>query len=70
MAKLFLKEAALLFVVWVIYKQVQIWLRWRALKKFGDKHGCGDPPVVPNKLPGGIERYAILFTGLKGELPS
>jgi len=67
MAKLYIKEAALLFVLWVVYKNVQTYLRWRNLKKFGDKHGCGDAPLFPNKLPGGIERYAIMFK-LKSKL--
>ncbi|KAG0647858.1 Cytochrome P450-CM2 [Hyphodiscus hymeniophilus] len=66
MARLFLKEAALLFIFWAIYKQFQNWLRWRALKQFGAKYGCGAAPAIPNKLPGGLERYAILFTGFKG----
>jgi hypothetical protein len=67
MAKLFLKEVALIFVVWVVYKQVRNWLRWRALKKFGDDHGCGAALALPNKLPGGLERLWFLFTGAKGE---
>jgi hypothetical protein len=70
MTKIFLKEAVLFFVVWIIYTQVKNWLRWRALKKFGDEHGCGDAPVVPNELPGGLERYGILLTGIKGMLNS
>lgn len=54
------------FVVYVAYKKVQHFLKWRALKKWGDAQGCGEPPVVPNVLPGGLERYKVLFTGIKG----
>ena len=68
MARLFAAEIGLLFVVWVVYTQVKNWLRWRSLRKFGDKHGCGEAPVVPNIFPGGIERYAIFLKGMKGML--
>jgi hypothetical protein len=68
MAKLFVKEIGLLFVLYFVYTQVKNWLSWRALKKFGTKHGCGDVPVEPNILPGGIERYAIFLKGMKGML--
>lgn len=72
MAKFFLKEIALLFVFWVVYTQVKNWLQWRSLRKFGKKHGCGEAPVVPNYLPGGIEKYGIFLKGMKGmlEFPS
>jgi len=50
----------------IAFIQARNWLRWRALNKWGEQYGCGAPPVVKNKLPGGIERFSILFTGLKG----
>jgi hypothetical protein len=64
----YITGAGVFFVLWVVYKQVNNWFEWRALNKWGDQYGCVEPPAVPNKLPGGLERYSILFTGLKGML--
>jgi hypothetical protein len=70
MARLYVKEIALLLVGWIAFVQIRNWFRWRAVKKWGAQRGCGDLPAVKNKLPGGLERYSILFTGLKSILPS
>jgi hypothetical protein len=69
MARFFVKEIAILFVIWLAYKQVEVWLQWRALKKFGDEHGCGEVPTVVNILPVGVERYAIFLKGINGNSP-
>jgi hypothetical protein len=61
----FFVRAALIAGAAIVFFQVRNWLRWRALKKWGEQHGCGDAPEVENQLPGGIERYSILFTGMK-----
>jgi hypothetical protein len=62
----YLVRAALIAVAAIVFFQVRNRLRWRALKKWGEQHGCGDAPEVKNQLPGGIERYSIIFTGMKG----
>ncbi|CAG8978818.1 hypothetical protein HYALB_00012218 [Hymenoscyphus albidus] len=46
--------------------KVKSFLAWRAFEKWGDERGCGKPPVYPNILPWGLERYKIAFTGIKG----
>jgi len=61
--------AFVLFVLFVVYKQTRYWLRWRALAQWGSEQGAVLAPAVPNILPGGVERYKIMFTGLKGHLP-
>jgi hypothetical protein len=68
MASIYIKEALLLFVAWIVFIQTRNWLRWMALRKWGEKHGCGEAPAVPNKLPGGLERYGLFFKGLKGKI--
>jgi len=40
-------------------------LSWRRLRKWGKQFGAESMPTMPNYLPGGIERYSILFTNLK-----
>lgn len=66
MAHLYLKEVLLLLTAWIVYGKVKNWLAERRLKKWGEENGCADPPEVPNKLPGGIERLWFLVTGMKG----
>lgn len=61
-------EIILLFVTYVVYTQIKDWMRWRKARAFGAKNGCADAPVVPNVLPGGVERFAGVLTGLKGML--
>ncbi|TVY38159.1 Cytochrome P450 [Lachnellula subtilissima] len=62
----FLIQVVFISAAIIAFIQARNWFRWRALNKWGEQYGCGALPVVKNKLPGGIERYAILFTGLKG----
>lgn len=69
MAHLYLKEVLLLLTAWIVYGKVKNWLAERRLKKWGEENGCADPPEVPNKLPGGIERLWFLVTGMKGMFP-
>lgn len=64
----FLIQAVFVSAAIIAFIQARNWLRWRALNKWGEQYGCGAAPEVKNKLPGGIERYSILFTGLKGML--
>jgi len=59
---------ALIAVAAIVFFQVRNWLRWRALKKWGEQHGCGDAPELENKLPGGLDRWYIIFTGMKGKI--
>ncbi|KAG9237123.1 cytochrome P450 alkane hydroxylase-like protein [Amylocarpus encephaloides] len=59
------KEIATSLVAFIIYKKVKSYLEWRALRRWGEQFGCADVSVVPNKLPGGIERYSFLFMDLK-----
>ena len=61
-----LKELALLLLGWVIFVQTRNWLHWRGVKKLGDANACEDPPALPNKLPGGIERYSLVLFGYGG----
>ncbi|RQM04940.1 hypothetical protein DH86_00004288, partial [Scytalidium sp. 3C] len=61
-------EIILLFVTYVVYTQIKDWMRWRKARAFGAKNGCADAPVVPNVLPGGVERFAGVLTGLKAIL--
>lgn len=70
MAQLFIKELLCISVLWVVYTQIKVWLKWRSLKKWGEQYGCGEVTEEKNKLPGGLERYSVLFTGLKGDLIS
>jgi cytochrome P450 len=70
MTRLFFKEAAILFGIWIIYTQIKAWFRWRSLRKWGEKYGAGDVPVVKNQLPWGLEQYSIIFTGLRGMMKS
>jgi hypothetical protein len=62
----FLVQAVVVSAAIIAFIQARNWFQWRALRKWGEQHGCGNAPVVQNALPGGIERYSILFTGLKG----
>ena len=61
-----LTQLVVLLFVWLLYKQVTNWVRSKSLKKWGKQYGCDEPPSLPNKLPGGLERYGVLFTGFKG----
>jgi len=63
MAHFYIKETLLLFAAWVVFVQVRLWFRWRSFKKWAQKNGCEEAPVVPNKLPWGLERYAFLVNG-------
>lgn len=63
MAYLFMREALLLFVAWVVFVQVRYWYRWRVLKEWSRQNGCEEAPVVPNRLPWGLERYWFLVDG-------
>ncbi len=65
MAYFYIKDAAILFVAWIVFIQIREWARWRSLKRFGDANGCGDLPVVSNKLPGGLDRAIKVFTTSK-----
>jgi len=56
----------LIFAICIFYTQIKNWFSWRSLRKWGTQFGCADVPTVKNKLPGGLERYSVLFTGLKG----
>ena len=66
MAYLIAIELVTLFVAWLLYNQFTTWMRWRSLKKWGEQYGCCEAPSLPNKLPGGVERYGVFFTGSKG----
>ncbi|KAL3427594.1 cytochrome p450 family protein [Phlyctema vagabunda] len=52
----------LLVLTWLIVSQARAWLRWRSFEKWGRTQGCGVTPTLKNKLPGGIERFAFIFT--------
>jgi hypothetical protein len=61
MADFYISGAALLFLGWLAVVQIKNWAHWRSLKRFGDANGCGDVVVVPNKLPGGLDRVFMTF---------
>ena len=63
MVYLFVKEILLLLSAWAVFIQVRHWYRWRVFKRQSLQNGFGEPPVVPNKLPWGIERFAFLVNG-------
>ena len=63
MVYLYVREAILLLVAWVVFIQVRFWYRWTVFKRWSRQNGCEEVPVVPNKLPWGLERYAILVNG-------
>lgn len=65
MAYSYIAQFSVVFIGWMIYKQVRNRMQWRSLKKWGEQYGCGDPPILPNKLPSGIERFGNLLTGFK-----
>ncbi|RDL38562.1 uncharacterized protein BP5553_02902 [Venustampulla echinocandica] len=66
MTAFMIKEAIGLLAVTIVFFQLRNFLRWRALKIWGQQHGCQDPKIVPNKLPWGLERYSVLITGFDG----
>jgi hypothetical protein len=66
MAHLYIKEVLFLFTTWIVYGKVKVWLDDRKLKKWGDENGCEAVPVVPNKLPYGLERLWFIVTKAKG----
>jgi hypothetical protein len=61
-----------LLLLYIVVHNVIDWWSWRQLNKWGEQYGCGEAPTVKNKYPGGLERYAIFFKGMKGmsEIPS
>jgi len=59
------KEFVFILSAVFILAQVRNWISWRKLQKWGKQYGATSMPTVPNYLPGGIERYSILFTDLK-----
>lgn len=63
MVYLFVREAILLLVAWAVFIQVRFWYRWTVFKRWSRQNGCEEVPAVPNKLPWGLERYAILVNG-------
>lgn len=64
----YLRNIAIVIVLLIVYAQAKNWLRWRFLRKWGEQHGCGEAPIVENKLPGGLERYALFFKSWKGRM--
>ncbi|RDW84414.1 hypothetical protein BP6252_02004 [Coleophoma cylindrospora] len=57
-------KAGLLATVLLVFYKVKTWLLARDFRKWEEAHGCGPLPSVKNKLPGGLERFALLVTGL------
>jgi hypothetical protein len=63
MVYLYVKEVLLLLSAWAAFIQIRYWYRWRVFRKQSLQNGLGEPPIVPNKLPWGIERFAFLVNG-------
>jgi hypothetical protein len=63
MVYLYVREAIFLLVAWAVFIQVRFWYRWTVFKRWSRQNGCEEVPVVLNKLPWGLERYAILVNG-------
>ena len=63
MVYLFVKEILLLLSACAVFIQVRHWYRWRVFKRQSIQNGLEEPPILPNKLPWGIERFAILVNG-------
>jgi hypothetical protein len=63
MVYLYVKEVLLLLSAWAAFIQIRYRYRWRVFRKQSLQNGLGEPPVVPNKLPWGIERFAFLVNG-------
>jgi hypothetical protein len=61
-----IKDVSLLLVFCVILVQVKAWNEKRILRSWERRNRCGHCPTAPNKLPGGIEGFFILFRNLKG----
>jgi hypothetical protein len=59
------KEFAFIATALVLLSYVREIVSWRRLRRWGKQFGAGNMPTMPNYLPGGIERYSILFTDLK-----
>jgi hypothetical protein len=63
MAYLFVKDILLLLAAYTVFIQVRFWYRWRVFEKWSRQNGCEEIPVLPNKLPWGVERFAFLVNG-------
>lgn len=63
MVYLYVSEVFLLLVAWAVFIRVRFWYRWAVFKKWSRQNGCEEVPVVPNKLPWGLERFAFLVNG-------
>ncbi|CAI6338612.1 unnamed protein product [Periconia digitata] len=46
----------------LFFQQCRTWIQRRSVEAKASASGCGDVPVMPNKLPGGIERYLVRFS--------
>ncbi len=66
MAHLYIKEILAVFVSWIVYGKIKNYVEQRRLRKWGEENGCGEPPMVPNELPYGVERAWRMLTGMKG----
>ncbi|KAM3078126.1 hypothetical protein ACMFMG_002572 [Clarireedia jacksonii] len=56
----------ILLAIYVTHIWATNLLRWRALRKWGEKNGCEEPKILENVLPGGIEKYmSLLFKAKK-----
>ncbi|KAF7940384.1 uncharacterized protein EAE98_000511 [Botrytis deweyae] len=56
----------LFLTAWIVYAWVKNEVTWLRLRRFGRKHGCEEPKVLKNQLPGGIERYWGMLKFKKG----
>jgi len=54
-------------VVLVAYKQAKNWVNWQKFRIWARSQGCLEPAIVPNYLPGGLERYIRFFMYAKGK---
>lgn len=66
----YLKSIALFIVSWLVYSNIKVYLKFRALRKWGNQHGCAALPAQVNKLPWGVERIWVFLTSLKSTPPS
>jgi hypothetical protein len=64
----FIKEGLGLLLGLVVFIQARHYLRWRSLRKWGEQFGCENAPTVPNYLPGGLERFSVIFKDFKSML--
>jgi hypothetical protein len=64
----YIRAVGVLLIAVFAFRKIRSILEWRRFKEWGRTvHGCGEPVVVPNKLPGGIERPLSLLTNIKSE---